>query len=86
MAVMGIAELLYQAKFHPKKVFGVLPDGDIISYGNLFSCVNKLAYRYLLNVIPTDTRGNVQVKYSTSDTMVMNTIQSIRTVINKMLK
>jgi acyl-coenzyme A synthetase/AMP-(fatty) acid ligase/acyl carrier protein len=40
---MGIVEVLDRAKLHPKKVFGVLPDGDTMTYGNLLSCVNKLS-------------------------------------------
>lgn len=40
---MGIVELLDRAKSHPKKVFAVLPDGEIMTYGNLLSCVDKLS-------------------------------------------
>ena len=60
---MGIVELLDRAKSHPKKVFGVLPDGDTITYGNLLSCVNKLSlifYRLSL-------KANDKIVLSTND-------------------
>jgi long-chain acyl-CoA synthetase len=50
---MGIVEVLERAKSHPKKVFGILPDGESMTYGNLLSCINKLSlifYRLGLKV------------------------------------
>ncbi len=40
---MGIVEVLNRAKSHPKKVFGVLSDGETMTYGSLLSTVNKLS-------------------------------------------
>src|SRR6187549_1686576 len=60
---MGIVELLDRAKSHPKKVFGVLADGDTITYGNLLSCVNKLSL--IFNRL--SLKANDKIVLSTND-------------------
>lgn len=40
---MNIIEVLEKAKAHPKKAFGVLHDDEIVTYGDLLSCVDKLS-------------------------------------------